>query len=144
MPVKEIPPVESVIEMPGQSKDQIYAGTKGWLAQTFVSAKAVIEDDEKDEGRIIGNGRVKWPCTGLACLGQYDWLLGFTMRVDMKDDKMRVTFTNLQSIVPPSQGVYGGTYPVREDQMDAVRPALDYLRDDMKAAILSGKAKADW
>ena len=59
IPVKETPPIELIMEIPGYNKDQIFTGTKAWVAKTFVSAKAVIQDDDKEAGRIIGSGRIR-------------------------------------------------------------------------------------
>lgn len=137
--------IESVIEVPGHTKDQIYTATKIWIAENFRSAKAVIENDDKESGRIIGNGRIKYPCSGFSCLGQSDWTLDFTMRVDMKDQKMKLTFSNLGISWPYSQSAPSADHlPVREDQMSDVRPALIKLGDELRAAIDKEQTKANW
>jgi len=45
-----------VVEKPGISKDLIYTRTKIWIAQTFNSAKAVINMDDKESGIIKVKG----------------------------------------------------------------------------------------
>lgn len=149
MPVKENAPVESVINMPGFSKDQIYAGTKSWIAENFRSAKAVIQDDDKDAGRIIGNGNIKYPCSGFSCMTKSDWKLDFTMRVDIKDQKMRVTFTNLGISFPPSAAglmvVQGeNNMPLSGGEMDEVQPSLDKMRDQLVTSIQQNKAQSNF
>ena len=150
MPVKASKasaPIESIIDMPGISKDQIYAGTKSWIAETFRSAKAVIQDDDKSAGRIIGTGRVKYPCSGFACMGKSDWTLDFTIRVDIKDQKMRVTFLNLGESFPPSPG-YGlagaENLPLRDSERDDVSPTLLKMQDDLKAFIETNKSGSNF
>ena len=56
---------ERVVEAPGYSKEQIFNGTKIWIAENFKSAKAVLEYENKDTGTIIGNGIISYPCSGL-------------------------------------------------------------------------------
>lgn len=47
---------EKVIEIKGQSKDELYSKGKEWLFRTYVSGKAVLEIDDKENGKIMGNG----------------------------------------------------------------------------------------
>lgn len=141
IPVKEIPPRESVIEMPGLSKDQIYAATKIWIAETFRSAKAVTQDDDKEAGRIIGNGRINYPCGGSACLGLAVWTLDFTLRVDVKDEKMRIIFTNMSVGIPSPGGISG---PAPEGQMEYILRAQDKMCEELRAAIEKGKSASNW
>jgi len=44
---------ERIVEAPGYSKEQIFNGTKIWIAENFKSAKAVLEYENKDAGTII-------------------------------------------------------------------------------------------
>ena len=64
---------ERVVEAPGYSKDQIYNSTKIWVAENFRSAKSVIELDSKEDGIIIGNGVIQYPCSGMECMANSDW-----------------------------------------------------------------------
>ncbi|MBD1584926.1 DUF4468 domain-containing protein [Pseudoalteromonas sp. S16_S37] len=59
---------EKVVDAPSYSKDQIYTSTKIWIAENFKSAKSVIELDSKEDGIIIGNGIIQYPCSGMECL----------------------------------------------------------------------------
>lgn len=85
-------PIEFVLEAPGKTKDQIFSATKSWIAETFVSGKSVMDDADKESGRIIAKGRVKHPCgeKSYACGETID----FTLRIDIKDGKIRATYTN--------------------------------------------------
>src|SRR5271169_7225778 len=98
---------ERVVEAPSYSKEQIFDGTKIWISENFKSAKAVLEYENKNDGTIIGNGIINYPCSGIECMGTGDWKVPFTMRVDIKDKKFRLTFSNLSLTYPPAQGRAG-------------------------------------
>lgn len=70
-------------------KDKIYEKCLQWIAQYFKSAKAVLEYQDKEAGKIIGNGTtnilnvmVEIPVT-------------FTMEITIKEGKFRIVFDNL-------------------------------------------------
>lgn len=128
--------IESVVDVPGRTKEQIYVATKIWIAETFHSAKAVIENDDKEAGRVIGNGIIAYPCNGIGCFGKEGWKIGFTMRVDTKDQKFRLTFSNITFIMPPSTYVPSGLERgVLQEEFDNARPALLDLGKQLLAAI---------
>lgn len=141
---------ERVIQTPGYSKEQIFNGTKIWIAENFKSAKAVLEYENKDAGTLIGNGIIAYPCSGLDCMGKGDWKIPFTMRVDIKDQKFRLTFSNLHLSFPPSydrtfgaQRGYDG--PInRQSDLDAARPVLLKFGDQLLASFGKEKGKSDW
>lgn len=141
-------PVEQVFEAPGYDKAQIYGSTKVWIAENFRSAKAVMEYENKEEGTLIGNGVIPYPCKGfLDCLGKPEWKVRFTMRVDTKDEKFRVTFSNINLIWPGA--VYNGVYTRANDgsplnslkDREKISAALLEFGPQIQAAL--GKAKAD-
>ena len=74
---------DKVYELPGYSKVEIYEGIKRYIATYFVSAKAVIEYDNVEEGILIGNGMK-------SIKGGH---LVFLMRVDVKPERFRIVFT---------------------------------------------------
>lgn len=98
---------EKVFDVSSYTRDQIFIASKIWIAQNFKSAKAVIEYESKEEGTIIGNGLITYPCKGtFDCLGKADWKVSFTMRIDIKDGKFRLTFSNVGLVWPAA--VYNG------------------------------------
>lgn len=140
---------ERVVEVPGYSKDQIYSSTKIWIAENFKSAKSVIELDSKEDGIIIGNGIIQYPCSGMECLAKSDWKVPFTMRVDMKDQKFKISFSNIKLSWPAkySSGISSPAYdgPVNsQGNMDVIKPALLKFGDDILASINSSKSKSNW
>lgn len=141
---------EGVFEAQGASKEQIFNATKIWIAENFRSAKSVIEYENKEEGTLIGNGVISYPCTGLDCIARHDWSVPFTMRVDMKDQKFKLTFSNIRISWPPS---YNSTFgaqsghdgPVRtQGEMDAIKPKLLAFGPELAAAIQENRGAKDW
>ncbi|OJU95082.1 MAG: hypothetical protein BGO19_02335 [Acinetobacter sp. 38-8] len=90
--------IEIIRDIPNMSKDKIYTSTKQWIAQTFVSAQDVIQFDDKEAGTLIIKGNVDYPCSGnWSCThhGLTNDAIDFTMKVDMKDQKMRITVDDI-------------------------------------------------
>lgn len=142
--------IEGVFEAPGASKDQVFSATKIWIAENFRSAKAVIEYENKEEGTLIGNGVIPYPCSGLDCIAKNDWTIPFTMRVDMKDQKFKLTFSNIRLSWPPSynatfgaQSGHDGPISTQGD-MDAVKPKLLAFGPQLTAAIQKNRGSKDW
>jgi hypothetical protein len=141
---------EKVYQAQGYSKDQIFDNTKIWIAENFKSAKAVLEYENKETGTIIGNGIIPYPCDGLECIAKSDWKVPFTMRVDIKDQRFRLTFSNLNLSWPPS---YNRTYgaqrghdgPIRNlSDIEVVKPELLKFGDQIKTSLRKAKAKSNW
>lgn len=140
---------DRVVEAPSYSKDQIYTSTKIWIAENFKSAKSVIELDSKEDGIIIGNGIIQYPCSGMECLAKSDWKVPFTMRVDMKDQKFKIRFSNIKLSWPASysSGISSPAYdgPVNsQGDMDVIKPVLLKFGDEILASMNSSKSKSDW
>lgn len=74
-----------IVPVDGASKDDLYARTKIWFADTFKSSNDVIQLDDKDNGVIIGRGKIvekekKWD---------------FTVKVQVKDQRFKVEFYDI-------------------------------------------------
>ena len=140
---------DRIVEVPGHSRDQIYSSTKIWIAENFKSAKSVIELDSKEDGMIIGNGIIQYPCSRMDCLAKSDWTVPFTMRVDMKDQKLRISFSNIKLSWPATynSGISSPAYdgPVNsQGDMNLIKPALLKFGDEMLASINSNKINSNW
>ena len=140
-------PIEFVQEVPGKTKDDIFDATKVWVAENFHSAKAVIEDANKDVGRLIGNGRIDYPCDkGCVLSGR---IINFTLRIDMKDGKFKTTFTNITLYTPPIRGSFNGFGEdtrslTMQHEFDAAQTGFQRLSDSLRTSILAEKTKADF
>lgn len=80
-----------IIESPGNGKDVLFDKSLKWLAETFKSSKAVIEYQNKDSGEIIGNGSLRVAYTAFGSMNTY-----FTLLIETKDGKLRMTFKNMR------------------------------------------------
>ncbi len=140
---------ERVVLAPNHTKDQIYTSTKIWMAQTFKSSKAVIEMDSKEDGIIIGNGIMPYPCANsMDCIAKKSWTVPFTMRVDIKDGRFKVGFSNIKLSWPGTYGAiaspgYDGPVHAQGD-MDLIKPVLLSFGDDMLASMNNNKRNSNW
>lgn len=141
---------ERIIHVPGHNKDNIYDSTRIWIAENFKSAKAVIEYENKEMGTIIGNGSIKYPCSGIEHIAKSEWKFLFTMRVDIKNEKIRLTFSNLKLTWPPSYNSTFGAQPGYEGpigtvgDLDTIKPVLLKYGDRIRSHMEKGAARSDW
>jgi hypothetical protein len=136
---------EKIFDAPGYSKDQIFERSKIWIAENFKSAKAVVEYENKEAGTIIGNGVIPYPCSGFECIGTGGWKAHFTMRVDIKDQRFRLTFSNLRLSWPPAPGRTSYDGPIgSENSLGKVRDALLPFGDQMLASFGKATKKDNW
>ena len=86
---KETTTMQKVYEFPGLKKDDLFEKTKMWVAQTFVSAKSVIEYENKEAGIIIGNGNQDFDSSVYR-----DNNINYNIKIEVKDAKIRVSYDN--------------------------------------------------
>lgn len=71
-----------------KTKSQIYGDTKEFIAETWKSAKDIIQNDDKDNGKIL-----------IKCICKVDYgisyYFGYTVKFQMKDKKYRITLDNV-------------------------------------------------
>ncbi len=132
--------LQKIVEVPGFTKQQIHQQAKIWIAENFRSAKSVIEYDNPEDGVLIGNGRTAVPKMWYFSMGQgADDSTCFTMRIDSKDGKFRVTFFNIVLDIGPSYGMYkspGGERPIRQAEFEKMKPILLNYADRIKDSII--------
>jgi hypothetical protein len=117
------------------SKDEIYDSSLQFIAENFRSAKSVLEYQDRNAGRIIGNGS-----TNISD-GLMDRPATFTMTIDIRDNRYRITFRNLQ-YQPGTQLPWGSIeYKVPYDNM--VRN-LNSLADRLHSYLLNSKGNLDF
>jgi len=145
--------LENIYTIDNLKQDQIYDGVRQWFATAFKSSKSVIQYEDKKAGTIIGKANTPYFCGGVAeCLfGTPNDVLEFTIRVDTKDGRVRVTFSDLVYFRPAHTS--GGTY--FDDQrktlaLDSQAARLNVERlnravQDMVQNIgTQQKVKSDW
>ena len=84
----------SLIDTLDGTKTELFVNAKAWLAKTFVSSKSVIEMEDKDAGKIIGNGVITKRVN--STLGNQIGIdiIFFTVNIDTKDNKYRCILSN--------------------------------------------------
>lgn len=84
---------EKVIVADSVSKQSIYNGIKEWIGMNFVSAKNVIQVDDKDAGLIIITSVTPYNSGKLSHIA-YVGELSYTIKIQIKDNRFKVEFTN--------------------------------------------------
>lgn len=128
---------EQIMEATGLTKEEIFRGTKAWVASTFT--RPVIDYEHAGEGVVITSAVMKYPCSGLTCLAKGEWKVPFTLRVDMKEGRLRMTFTNVGLMFPG----YHGAMAVQGD-WENTKAKFESLGPELVKAIAEHKAKANW
>lgn len=103
-----------VIKFPGQKAGPLYSASKIWVAKAFTDANSVIQYADPATGSIVGKGNTAYPCDGFAdCTANGSAVLKFTMKIDTKDEKARITFSNV-TFYRPASVTAGVVYPATE------------------------------
>lgn len=113
-------------------KDKIYDGALEYIARTFVSGKSVLEMQNKAGGKIIGRGATKFR-SGFVLLP-----VDYTMIIEIKDNRFRVTFENIViNYTPPM--------PMRiMAEYEQIAPDLLTLADGLYDYLAKGAKASDW
>jgi len=82
-----------VIEAPGKTKDQLYVLLNYWFTSTFNDANSVIKLNDKELGTIIAQGYVADIAQYAGGTNTYDVSIRPVMKCDIKEGKVRVTYT---------------------------------------------------
>jgi hypothetical protein len=83
-----------VVEVPGASKAELYSRAREWFATSFGSAKAVLEMDDREAGKLIGNTNSDFTIHYGGILGEAPVRLWRTIRVEVKEGKYRYALSN--------------------------------------------------
>jgi hypothetical protein len=117
------------------TKDEIYDLALQFIAENFKSAKSVLEYQDKEAGRIIGNGTTSIN----------DGFMGrpasFTMVIDIKDGRYRVSYKSLE--YQAATQVPWGPITAKVPYDDMVKQ-LDSLGDGLYSYLQQGKDNLDF
>lgn len=134
--------IERIVEIQGYEKNHIYDSVRMWIAENFKSAKKVIEYEDKNTGTIIGNGNIQYLCQGIDCMAvDNKWRVFFTIRVDVKNNKFRITFTNLKY---DSGQFRTGPVPLTKSAFITHKSKLLAFGDEIKLYVEQNSSKKDW
>ncbi len=112
------------------SKADAYSASLQWFGETFNSGKSVIQTKDPESGIIVGNGRIEEP-------GLMPYYILFTITVETKDKRVRVTLNNLSSENAVSSMVW-----TTETQLKTMSPKLDEIIDSLTQAL--AKYNPNW
>jgi len=83
---------QEVIEAPGKTKQQLYVTMNYWATATFKDKQAITLND-KEAGCIIISSTIPSIVSHVGTLNNYDVSITPLIRIDIKDGKVRITFT---------------------------------------------------
>ncbi len=83
---------QQVIEAPGKTKQQLYLTLNYWATATFKDKQAITLND-KDAGSIIITSTIPNIAQHTGTLNKYSVSITPVIRIDIKEEKVRVTFT---------------------------------------------------
>lgn len=131
-----------VVDLNGVSQAQAFDASKMWMAKVFTSANNVIQYADKENGTIIGKGNFALKCPpdvrGMNCLAYTSTRAEFTLKIEVKDQKARLIFSDVHQAV--------NNYPFFDDKS---KPIVDAQIKEMvksyQADVLKQKNESkDW
>ncbi|MCD8296947.1 MAG: DUF4468 domain-containing protein [Prevotella sp.] len=128
---------QQVIEAPGKSKDDLYILLNYWFTSTFNDANSVITLNDKELGSIIAQGYVSSIAQHAGGTSTYDVSIKPVIKCDIKDEKIRVTYTlPFYSVVRMIGGGWMGALagsnstPTRSDENWALDSCFPFAAKD--------------
>lgn len=115
---------EKIIEVSGQSKDEIYIKANAWFVETFISAESVIEFQDKESGKIMGKYVFSY------YEGVYTYDVKQTVDISIRDSKVRVIIKEPYYRTTSGMGtVYpNATYSPLETQKGVERARMEWSK----------------
>ena len=83
---------QQVIEAPGKTSQQLYVALNYWVTATFKDKQAITLND-KEAGCIIVSSTIKNIVEHTGTINKYSVNITPVIRLDIKDGKIRVTYT---------------------------------------------------
>lgn len=83
---------QQVVEAPGKTKAQLYVALNYWVTATFKDNNAITLND-KDAGCIIVSSTIKNIAEHTGTINKYSVSITPIIRLDIKEEKVRVTYT---------------------------------------------------
>ena len=117
---------QQVIEAPGKTKQQLYIALNYWVTSTFKDKQAITLND-KEAGCIIVSSTIKNIAEHVGTLNKYSVSITPVIRLDIKDGKVRVTYTvqTYDVLADISGGWLSATDNVQKTYGDSKRKADD-------------------
>lgn len=107
---------ETIVEVNGKSRVDLYKNAKQWFVNYFKSSKDVIQSEDKEEGQIIGKGLINLTVkAGFGMTVNYHDKL--SIQVDCKDNKYRFRVYNMIIYPPNMQEIYAHNLEDFQDKL---------------------------
>lgn len=124
-----------VISCPGKTAAQLYVILNYWYTATFNDANSVIKLNDKDLGCIIGEGYLNDIAGHAGGTNTYDVSVRPIIKTDIKDEKIRVTYSvpAYSVTVMKGGGILGamaGTPGKRSDEAWAIDTCFPFASKD--------------
>lgn len=94
-----------IIDCEEKNKEQLYIIINFWVSNTFNDANSVIQLNDKESGVIICQGYLSEISSNTGFLNQYVISVKPVFKIDIKDNKIRVTYTVMNYEINRSDGM---------------------------------------
>ena len=124
-----------VIEAPGKDRNQLYVLLNYWFSATFNDANSVIQLNDKELGSIIAQGYVDGIAQHIGGMSTYNVSIKPVIKCDIKDNKIRVTYTVpfytvVKAVGGGWVGAMGGGVPTRSDESWTLDTCFPFVKKD--------------
>mgnify|MGYP002622317075 CR=1 FL=1 len=111
---------QQVIEVPGKTKQQLYIALNYWATATFKDKQAITLND-KEAGCIIISSTIDGIADHTGTLNRYVVSITPVIRLDIKDGRIRVTYTvqNYDILKAQDAGWLGGLFDDTRDNQSS-------------------------
>lgn len=128
-----------IIECGESNKEQLYVILNYWVTATFNDANSVIKLNDKSTGVIIAEGYVSDIAGHVGGMNAYSINISPIIKMDIKDKKIRVTYTiQYYDVIKSSgggiMGMMGGTVPVKINEKWALESCYPFAKKDQHQA----------
>jgi hypothetical protein len=126
-----------VVQVPGVSQAELYTRAKLWFADTFKSAKEVVQADEKDAGIVQGRG---WAPISIHFIGARrpttDFKLWQTIKIMVKDGRYRYEISSFEAELGSTTIPLEENLRRQESAGPKYAPVVAEYKEQVKAAEL--------
>ncbi|MCK9160214.1 MAG: DUF4468 domain-containing protein [Bacteroidaceae bacterium] len=97
----------TIVDSLNKSKDQLYIAVNDWFIRSFINGRSIIQLNDKEAGVIIGKGYVRNVAEHVLFASSANVSAWIIIRVDLKDNKMKITTTIQKYDMKIGTGVIG-------------------------------------
>jgi hypothetical protein len=134
--------VTEVVNIPGQSQEEIYNKTRQWFSQYFVSGESVVDYEDPKAGTIIGNGIAD---NGTDFMGIIRYSFKYNVRIDTKDGRFRAITKIVEHTNTDTSKSYTASY-VTDERSAAAEQKVKEIVSNIESYVTSERhdSKSSW